>query len=173
MSEHPHQKKHDRDKHEAHQRLVARLREQGVEIDRLTRELDNAALSTRTVPEKWSLKELVCHLWRVQRLFEGRIEAMLVKDDPVIVPYTPDGDTEFDLLVAHPAAETRTAFLADRESFAARLDALSQAQWHRGGHHPEFAGFDVHFQVEYMTHHEAHHTYQLFVRRAALGKLAH
>ena len=164
---------HQHDKHETHRRLVTRLRGQAAEIERLTRGLDDTALSTRTVPEKWSLKELVCHLWRVQRLFEGRIEAMLTKDNPVIVPYTPEGDTEFDLLAAHPASETRAAFLADREVFAARLDALSPAQWHRGGHHPEFAGFDVHFQVDYMVHHEAHHIYQLFQRRAPLGKLPH
>ena len=171
MSEHAHPERHD--KHEAHRRLVDRLRNQGVQIERLTRDLDDATLSRRTVPDKWSLKELVCHLWRVQRLFEGRIEAMLTKDDPVVVPYTPQPDSEFDLLVAHPGAETRAAFLADRESFAARLDELSPAQWHRGGHHPEYPGFDVHFQVEYMAHHEAHHIYQLFERRVPLGKLPH
>ena len=171
MPEHGHD--HTHDKHEAHRRLADRLRNQGGEIERLTRDLDDEALSTRTVPDKWSLKELVCHLWRVQRLFEGRIEAMLTKDDPMLIPYTPDGDSEFEKLVAHAATETRAAFLADRETFAARLDALSPAQWHRGGHHPQFAGFDVHFQVEYMAHHEAHHIFQLFERRLPLGKLPH
>ena len=161
------------DKHAVHRRLVERLRSQGADIARLTQDLDDEALGTRTVPDKWSLQELVCHLWRVQRLFDDRIETMLTKDDPVLMPYSPDGDSEFDMLVAHAATETRTGFLADRDSFAARLDALSPADWHRRGQHPEFDRFDVHFQVEYMTHHEAHHIYQLFVRRVPLGKLPH
>ena len=45
----------------AHRRLVERLRRQGAEIVELTRELDDEALSRRPVPDKWSLKELVCH----------------------------------------------------------------------------------------------------------------
>jgi hypothetical protein len=160
-------------KHAAHGRLVERLRSQGAEVERLTRDLNDDALSKHTVPGKWSLRELVCHLWRVQRLFEGRIEAMVARDNPIILPYSPEGDREFELLVAHQATETRAAFLADRDSFAARLDDLSPAAWHRSGQYPDLACFDVHFQVEYMAHHEAHHIYQLFERRVPLGKLPH
>ena len=29
--------------------------------------------------------------------------------------------------------------------------------------------YDVHFCMEYMGHHEAHHIFQMFERRAALG----
>ena len=78
-----------------YRRLVERLRRQGAEIGELTSELDDEALSRRTLPDKWSLKELVCHLWRLQRLFEDRIELMLTKDDPVLLPYTPDVDPDF------------------------------------------------------------------------------
>ncbi len=160
-------------KHDAHLALVAKLREQGRQIERLTRGLDNEQLSERTFPEKWSLKELVCHLWRCQRLFDDRIQAMLTRDNPVCIPYSPDGDPDFEKLVAHPATETREAFLADRTEFADRLETLEPAAWHRPGQHPEYERYDVHFQVEYMQHHEAHHLYQLFVRRAPLGKLPH
>jgi hypothetical protein len=31
----------------------------------------------------------------------------------------------------------------------------------------------VHFCVEYLTHHEAHHLYQMFQRRAPLGVIPH
>ena len=147
------------------QSLVARLRNQGVEIGYLTKGLDNNALSRRVLTDKWSLKELVCHLWRVQHLFDDRIEAMLTKKDPVLLPYTPDSDTDFDKLVSHDATETREAFLGDRINFTSRLEQLSSSQWHRTGQHPEYSRFDVHFQVEYMVHHEAHHIYQLFQRR--------
>lgn len=160
-------------KHDAHLALIERLRDQGGQVERLTRGLDDDALSERTVPDKWSLKELVCHLWRCQRLFDDRIEAMLTRENPVLLPYSPDGDTDFEKLVAHPATETRAAFLADRDALATRLLQLEPAQWHRGGKHPEYERFDVHFQVEYMAHHEAHHIYQLFLRRVPLGKLPH
>ncbi|MEE2791402.1 MAG: DinB family protein [Acidobacteriota bacterium] len=156
-----------------YRRLVERLRRQGAEIGELTSELDDEALSRRTLPDKWSLKELVCHLWRLQRLFEDRIELMLTKDDPVLLPYTPDVDPDFAKLVAHDATETRTAFLAEREVFSSRLDRLEAAQWRRRGRHPGYTRFDVHFQIEYLVHHEAHHIYQLFQRRLQLDTLLH
>ena len=161
------------DKHEAHRRLVARLRLQAEDVRRLASELDEESLARRLKPAQWSLKELVCHLWRVQQIFEGRIEAMLGEESPAITPYDPEGDAEFAGLVAQPAAASLASFLEARSRLAARLEALSPADWHRPGRHPDFPHYDVHFQVEYMVHHEAHHIYQIYQRRAPLGKLPH
>jgi hypothetical protein len=157
---------------DTHGRLLSRLRELAVEIERLTSGLDEGLLAKRTVPGKWSLKELICHLWRVQQLFEGRIDAMLSQTNPPIIPYEPESDPEFERMVATlPAQQSLRAFLAERNRFIARLEALSPAHWRRPGRHPEFPHYDLHFQVEYLAHHEAHHLYQIFQRRAHLGQM--
>lgn len=161
------------DKHEAHRRLVARLRQQAEDVHRLTSGLDEEPLAKRLQPKQWSLKELVCHLWRVQQVFEGRIVAMLGQENPAIARYDPEADAEFERLAARPAAESFPGFLDARRRLAERLDSLSPADWHRPGRHPEFPHYDVHFQVEYMVHHEAHHIYQMYQRRSPLGKLPH
>src|ERR1043166_3821639 len=170
MPEHAHQRD---DKHEAHRRLVERLRQQADDVRRLTAGLDEELIAKRTVPEKWSLKELVCHLHRVQQVFGGRVETMLVQDNPTISSYDPEGDTELEKFVAKPAKESLASFLENRERLVGRLSELTPAEWHRGGRHPEFPFYDVHFQVEYMTHNEAHHIYQMFQRRVPLGALPH
>jgi len=161
------------DKHAVHQRLVARLGEQAEDVRRLTRDLTEEQLSRQVFAGKWSLKELVCHLWRVQQVFEQRIEAMLTQENPAVTKYDPEEDAEFAPLAARPGAESLAAFLEARAGLAARLEPLSPADWHRPGCHPEFPHFDVHFQVEYMVHHEAHHIYQMVQRRVHLGKLPH
>jgi len=161
------------DKHEAHKKLIARLRQQAEDVRRIIAGLDEAALAKRSVADKWSLKELVCHLERVQQVFDGRIQAVLAQENPAIARYDPDGDVEFEKMVARPAQDSLAAFFQNREHFAARLEKLSPAEWHRPGRHPEFPHFDVHFQVEYMGHHEAHHIYQMFQRRMPLGKMPH
>jgi hypothetical protein len=161
------------DKHEAHRRLIARLRQQAEDVRRITAGLDDAALAKRTVPDKWSLAEVVCHLDRVQQVFDGRIQAVLAQDNPAIPRYDPEGDAEFEKMVARPAKDSLATFFQTREQVAARLDKLAPAEWHRPGRHPEFPNFDVHFQVEYMGHHEAHHIYQMFQRRVPLGKMPH
>ena len=98
---------------------------------------------------------------------------MLTQEGPAIARYEPEGDAEFEKLAARPAAETLAGFLDARARLAARLGGLSPTDWHRLGKHPEFPNYDVHFQVEYMLHHEAHHIYQMLQRRTPLGKLPH
>jgi hypothetical protein len=161
------------DKHEAHRRLIARLRQQADDVTRIAAGLDESSLAKRTIPDKWSLKELVCHLHRVQQVFESRIASMLAQDNPAITVYSPDDDAEFEKMLSRPAKDVLAAFLEDRERLAAQWEELSPGEWHRSGRHPEYPHYDVHFQVEYMVHHEAHHLYQMFQRRTPFGKMPH
>jgi hypothetical protein len=149
--------------------LVERLRQLGDDVRRLTAGFDDEALRRQTVPGKWSLIELACHLWVVQQLFEARVDAMLERDAPAFESYAPENDTGFAALIASsPGGEQVTRFLADRDRFARRLDNLTPAEWRRSGRHPTFGTFDIGFLVEYMAHHEAHHVYQMFARRVPL-----
>jgi hypothetical protein len=152
-----------------HSRLAVRLREQADDIRRLAEGLDEETIAARTLPEKWSLKEIVCHLWRVQEVFEGRIEAMLTQSHPNIVPYNPGNDAEFAEKLKSPGAELLEGLLTEREQLLTLLESLSAADWHRSGKHPEYVHFDVHLQVELMAYHEASHIYKMFNYRAAMG----
>ena len=169
---------HDHDdarhgKHAVHLALVARLRAQADDVRRLTAGLDEASLATRSVPDKWSLKELVCHFHRMETVFADRFSRMLGEENVVIVPYSPDGDETFVELNERPTSEVLSEYLMGRETLCRRLETLSPAEWHRQAAHPEFPHFDVHFQAEFMAHHEAHHIFQLFTRRVPFGKLPH
>lgn len=164
---------HDHGRHAVHLALVEKLRKQAAEVQRLTAGLEESALATPTVAGKWSLKELVCHLRRMEDVFADRFQRVLTEDNPAITSYHPDGDEEFIELTRRSTATTLGEYLDRREALCRRLEGLSPGEWHRKGRHPDFAQYDVHFQVEYMAHHEAHHIYQIFERRAPLGKLPH
>jgi hypothetical protein len=169
MAEHHHHE----GKHAVHLELVKRLRAQAADIRRLTSGLDETSLSTRTIPDKWSIKELVCHFRRMETVFADRFHRM-VSEETIIVPYDdPEADPEFVAMKGRPTADVLAEFLADRDALCRRLEALSPAEWHRKARHPQFDHYDVHFGVEYMAHHEAHHIYQLFQRRVPFGKLPH
>lgn len=170
-----HEHHHDKhDKHAVHLALVERLRRQAGEVRRLTSGLPEAALATPTVPGKWSLKELVCHFRRMEEIFGDRFTRMLSEDSATIVPYdNPDADPRHVELTKAPTEDVLADYLRERDALCRRLEALSPAEWHKKAQHPEFPHYDVHFQAEYMAHHEAHHIYQLFQRRVPLGKLPH
>jgi hypothetical protein len=168
MGEHRHS-----GKHEEHHRLVARLRDQARDVERLVSGLDEARVAHRVIKDKWSLKELAAHLLRSQEIFEDRVARMLAEENPSVTPWDPDGDMEFPKLVALSSGDILARLRQGRERFTARLESLDPAGWHRPGRHPEYSNYDVHFQVEYMTLHEAHHLYQMYQRRAALGRIPH
>lgn len=151
------------------QRLLARLRDQARDVYRLASGLNETLLAQRLEAGQWSLKELVCHLRRVQQVFLSRIEAMLEEDNPEIAVYEPDGDEEFERLRSRPMMEILTGLITDRHKLLKRLESLPAGDWERPGRHPEFPYYNVRFQVEYLVHHEAHHIYQMYQRRAVLG----
>ena len=108
MGDHHH---HHDGKHAVHLALVQRLRTQAAEIDRLTTGVDEEALATRTLPDKWSMKELVCHFRRMETIFTERFSRMLT-EDTTIVPYDdPDRDPDFIALTRRPAAEVLAEYL--------------------------------------------------------------
>jgi hypothetical protein len=161
------------DKHAVHLALVQRLRAQAAEVKRLAAGLDETALATRSVPGKWSMKELICHFRRMETIFGERFERMLT-EEITIVPYeNPDGDEVFAAMTKRPAVEVLAEFLEERDALCRKLESLTPAEWHRKAQHPQFPHYDLHFQVEYMAHHEAHHIYQMFQRRVPFGKLPH
>ena len=172
MSEHHHD--HSKgDKHAIHLALVQRLRTQAAEVQRLAVGLDESTLATRSVPGKWSIKELICHLRRMESIFGERFTRMLI-EEATIVPYeNPDGDEVFVALTDRPTSDVLAEYLGEREALCLKLERLTPAEWHRKARHPQFPHYDLHFQVEYMAHHEAHHIYQLFQRRVPFGKLPH
>jgi hypothetical protein len=155
----------------AHTRITARLRDHAVEVRRLFAGLDEDALTRRTVAGKWSLKELLCHLARVQRVFDARLDTLLTEDDPQIAYYEAEGDLLFEEMADQPAADTLEIFLFERGRLLGRLEKLTLDEWHRPGRHPEYANYDVHLQMDYFAHHEAHHVYQMFQRRTPLGRV--
>src|SRR5262249_52304873 len=161
------------DKHAVHARIVERLQSQAEDITRLMAGLSDQDLARRTVPEKWSVKEVLCHLDRVHEVFDARVAATLPQATPPLPAYEPEGDPAFAARVQQPAAQTLSDFLARRQALVMRLEELRPADWHRPGRHAEHASYDVHFCVEYLAHPEAHHVSQMFKRRAPLGPIPH
>jgi uncharacterized damage-inducible protein DinB len=157
------------DQHLSHPKLIDRLKSQAEDVRRLCAGLDEETIARRVKPEKWSVKEVLAHIARLQEVFEGRLDALLTQENPAIVSYSPEGDAEFDAISKRASADLLKWFEDTRGRLIGRLEKLSPADWHRSGRHPDYPSYDIHFCMEYMGHHEAHHIYQMFERRATLG----
>ena len=156
------------DKHTPHDELIERLKSQAEDVRRLCAGLDEDTIGRRVKPEKWSVREVLAHVARVQQVFEGRLEALLTKDNPTIVGYEPEDDPEFPAIAKKTSGELLKWYEDTRGRILSRLERLGKEDWHRKGRHAEYPSYDVHFCMEYMGHHEAHHMFQMFERRATL-----
>jgi len=128
-------------------------------------------LSKRVVPSRWSLKELACHLRRVQQVFiRERLELMLEQDNPELPAYDPDTDPRFIEMTEQPASETIASYLEERAHLVERLRTLTREQWHRQAAIPCTRRVTFYSLAEYHAHHEAHHVYQMYQRRACSAR---
>ena len=152
--------------HLSHSQLIERLKSQAQDVRRICTELDEESIARRGKPEQWSVKEVLAHIARLQEVFEGRLDALLTKENPTITSYSPEADPEFAAIAKKPSGELLKWFEEGRSRLVSRLERLSPPEWHRPGRHAEYPRYDVHFCMEYMGHHEAHHMYQMFERAA-------
>ena len=66
-------------------RLLANLQSLPNELVDLLEDLDEETLRWRPIPNKWSIKEIMCHLRDVERLaYLARYRRMLTEDNPVL-----------------------------------------------------------------------------------------
>jgi DinB superfamily len=134
---------------------LERLRSTPDALSAACRDRGDAELSRRPAVRSWSAKEIVCHLRDVEELFLTRFCTMLAMEEPLIVtlaappemlatwgiggpvghPLDPDRWAEERQYVRSDAAEACAAFRRRRGELLALLEALSPAQWARGGVH--------------------------------------
>ncbi|MCU0241412.1 MAG: DinB family protein [Vicinamibacteria bacterium] len=161
------------DASEFRRRLILRFAHQTEDVRRHVEGLHENLVARRIVPDRWSLKELLCHIRRIQQVYmTDRLAVILKEDNPELTAYQPDNDPHFAAMLDQPSAENLTSFMEERLALIARLEELPPADWLRPARHPIYPDSDLQSLTEYLALHEAHHIYQMFQRRALLGKLS-
>jgi uncharacterized damage-inducible protein DinB len=131
------------------------------------------ALSRQPVPGEWSARQTLEHLVFTEELLAARIDRLLDEDEPDLAaaavwaetPASDEGSAE----TGEPASVLAARIGALRHATVARLAGLGEADWGRGGRHPEWGRVTVLSQAAYFARHEASHLAQLVA--AAQGRL--
>ena len=117
-------------------RLLWNLKSLPNELDDLLNGLDDETLRWRPIPNKWSLKEIMCHLRDMEReAYLARYQRILHEDNPLL----PNVDQD---RLAHERdyinQDTQTALAEFKELRAVTVQTLDHAPaeiWGRGGTH--------------------------------------
>lgn len=127
----------------------------------LVREVPEAVLKRRPLPQRWSAHEHACHLAHVHALFFDRLEYMLRDPAPVIRPYLPGEQDADELLLRMDLDESLDRFAADRTRLVARLETLGVTDWARTAEHGEYRAYSVFIMFRHLALHDFFHAYRI------------
>lgn len=127
----------------------------------LVREVPAEILMRRPAPGKWSAHEHACHLAAVQPLMMDRLDLMLAKPHPRIVPYDPGTDEPEDALLAVDLDEAMERFVNGRKDMVSRLLRLAPGDWERTAEHPEYSRYSVFIMFRHLALHDLTHAYRI------------
>ena len=126
----------------------------------LVRQAPAESLKRRPPSGKWSIHEHAVHLAEVHPLMLGRLDVMLMEDDPVIRSYDPGRDDPDDVLLQRDL-EAVEQYARDRVSLVERLRQLTEAEWRRTARHDEYNSYSVFTMFRHLALHDFFHAYRI------------
>lgn len=117
-------------------RIIWNLRSLPNELDDLLNGLDEETLRWRPIPNKWSFKEIMCHLRDMEReAYLARYTRMLTEENPTL----PNVDQDRIAFETDYISQDANAALAEFKKLRAEtirtLDGAPVEAWSRGGTH--------------------------------------
>ncbi len=148
--------------------ITAYLRQVPDLIEEALHELSDGELRRRPSPDEWSALEVYCHL-RDSAQEEGiRVRRLVEEDGPTLKPYDQEARASERNYQGEDIRRLHTALRAFWGGLAYQLEGLSDAQWGRGGTHPESGPVTVHSRAEDEVEHARTHLEQLRAIRQTL-----
>jgi DinB family protein len=118
------------------ERLIWNLRSLPNELEDLVADLDESTLRWRPIPNKWSIKEILCHLRDMERMaYLDRYRRMLNEDNPVMANVDQDRLAHETDYINQDALAALRDFKACRDETIQTLSGAAPELWSRTGIH--------------------------------------
>src|SRR5262249_12503042 len=130
-------------------RLLWNLKSLPNELDDLLKDLDEETLRWRPIPNKWSIKEIMCHLRDMEReAYLARYERILSEDGPWLPNVDQDRLAYERDYINQDARQALDEFKLLRGETVRTLDSVPPEAWSRIGVHET----DGPFSIEQFVH---------------------
>jgi hypothetical protein len=117
-------------------RLLSNLKSLPNELDDLLKDLDEETLRWRPIPNKWSIKEIMCHLRDMERLaYLARYRKILTEDNPLLANVDQDRIAFESDYINQDAQGALDEFKRLRRETVETLESAPTDAWSRGGTH--------------------------------------
>jgi DinB superfamily len=144
-----------------HDEILTQLAKHASHFREIVERVPEPLISEQPARDKWSLKEILCHLIDIQNVGIARILRMLQETNPVIEIYDEERENRERNHQHDDLAKATEFFQAARGGLISVLEKRPAADWQRTGCHPEHTHFTVEFILEDMLDHERKHFDQI------------
>lgn len=141
--------------------LLAKLAGAPKQLERLTSGLSPRRSTTRPAPDKWSIKELACHLADCELVYGFRYRKILSEPDAALMPFDQDAWAKCLQYQAQSLKSALAAFGALRQAHVALFRMLPEPDWDKSGQHPEYGPLTLRQLVSHLADHDQTHLAQL------------
>lgn len=112
-------------------------------------------------PQKWSLREILCHMADCEIAWAWRLRLIYGSEKPNLQPFEQDEWAKVYSGPGYTAEAARATWSAARRWNLALIEALSEADKHRPATHPELGDITLWTIAEIAAGHDVHHLTQL------------
>ena len=148
------------------QHVMAALVSGPSEVENAVEGLSEQQMAQSSQPGEWAIRDVLWHLLMAQSVFAGRINRMLVEDNPSlegVAVWTIEGEEPLS------AGDILARYRDSRAATVEQLKAMSPGDWWRTARHEEFVQFTILQQASYFAKHERSHLAQIDAIRQAIG----
>lgn len=115
----------------------------------------------RPHPGSWSPLEYGCHVRDVHRIFNGRLEAMLMDHDPQFANWDQDATAVEEDYSSQDPAVVAAELVEAADAVATTYAAVEGDQWQRPGRRSNGSVFTVDSLGRYHLHDDVHHLWDV------------
>ena len=155
-----------------HDEILAELEKNADHLREIVDRIPEPLISERLEADKWSVKEILCHLVDIQNVGTARIGRMLKETDPVIEIYDEERENRERKHQHANVSDAAAVFLSTRGALISELKNRHDEDWQRTGQHPEQERFTIEFILNDMLDHENKHFEQIAAMPNQLARIA-
>ncbi|HUJ75569.1 MAG TPA: DinB family protein [bacterium] len=131
------------------------------QISRIIKGVSRRKLAVRTIPDKWSVTEILAHLADSEMVYGYRIRIILEAENPPIQATNQDKWAAFSDYAAQDPFLALQSLTVDRQRLLSLLKQLPPASWELYGVHSERGNETVRRVAEMLAGHDLNHLAQI------------
>ncbi|UFJ43179.1 DinB family protein [Brevibacillus humidisoli] len=141
--------------------IILSLQDTMTRLEKLLRQLPESAWQLSIAPGKWTVAEIVGHLYDTEEVWGGRIEKVCHEEKPDLPGYDPESYVRQRGYKQYNLSEMTELLQAYRQHREKTLALLQGDVWRRVGVHLEEGEMSVQVLTEILALHEQHHLQQI------------